>query len=249
MKYRFLLFTTFFIVSIAYTQKRQADSMRQKQLEYNQKLLEEERVKKNQQDHTKTNPTVVVSYDSKGNKIETIKTADGQKVVTTTIKLPAKFNVPFNPDTINKDSIKLHVTKSKFRMQVFYKGKVLTMYKCVFGPYHLLQKQQEGDRRTPEGTFTILDIKKHDKWDVFMLLDYPNENSWANFEKNKQTGEIPYSARIGGLVGIHGIWPNGDNVIDLKHNWTDGCVALKNKDVEELAKIVKAGVTKIFIEK
>ena len=40
---------------------------------------------------------------------------------------------------------------------------------------------------------------------------------------------------------------DGDNVIDLKHNWTDGCVSLKNADVEELSKIVKPGVTKITI--
>ena len=33
----------------------------------------------------------------------------------------------------------------------------------------------------------------------------------------------------------------------MKHNWTDGCVSLKNADVEELAKMVKPGVTKIMI--
>lgn len=80
-----------------------------------------------------------------------------------------------------------------------------------------------------------------------MLLDYPNKESYCNFEICKSNREIPESARIGGSVGIHGIWPKGDNVIDLKHNWTDGCVALKNKDIEELSKIIKPGYTKITI--
>ncbi len=229
-------------------QRRQADSLRLKQLQYNLKLKEE--AKRKQEGENKANNEkafVVVSYDSKGNKVETYRSNNGERVTTTTIKLPSPLNKKFNADTINIDSVSIKVVKSKFRLSVMYKGKVLTMYKSVFGPNHLLQKQQEGDRRTPEGTFTIMDVKKHDKWDIFMLLDYPNQESYANFEKCKMNREIPENARIGGLVGIHGIWPNGDNVIDLKHNWTDGCVALKNKDVEELARIVKPGYTKITI--
>jgi murein L,D-transpeptidase YafK len=106
---------------------------------------------------------------------------------------------------------------------------------------------QEGDRRTPEGTFTILNVRGHDKWEKFMLLDYPNEESRRIFENAKANRLIPESARIGGNVGIHGIWLNGDNVIDMKHNWTDGCVALKNKDVAELSQIIQPGVTQIII--
>lgn len=246
-KYFFLLV----IISLSlqvFSQRRQADSLRIKQMQYNQKLMDETK-KKKEQDAKQNNEKafVVVSYDSKGNKVETYKSNNGERVTTTTIKLPSALNKPFNADTIDKDSISIKVFKSKYRLQVYYKGKILTMYKSVFGPYHLLQKQQEGDRRTPEGTFTILDVKKHDKWDIFMLLDYPNQESYANFEKCKINREIPESARIGGAIGIHGIWPNGDNVIDLKHNWTDGCVALKNKDVEELARIIKPGITKITI--
>jgi murein L,D-transpeptidase YafK len=139
--------------------------------------------------------------------------------------------------------------KSKNRLQVYHKGNLLTAYKCVFGPFSLLQKQCEGDRRTPEGTFTIQTCKDHDKWDKFMLIDYPNDESRKLFEANKRNKIIPDNASIGGLVGIHGIWKDGDNVIDLKHNWTDGCVSIKNKDVEELAKLVKPGYTKITILK
>jgi murein L,D-transpeptidase YafK len=227
-------------------QRRQADSLRIKQLEYNKKQAE--LAKKYQQDQQKpTHKTEVVTYDSRGNKIETKTTKSGDKVTTTTITLPSPLNRPFNADTIDTDSISIKVFKSKYRLNVYYKGKILTAYKCVFGPNCTMQKMQEGDRRTPEGTFTILDVKGHDKWEKFMLLDYPNEESRRIFENAKANGLIPSGARIGGFVGVHGIWANGDNVIDMKHNWTDGCVSIKNKDVQELAKIVKPGFTKITI--
>ena len=231
---------------VLYSQKRQADSLRYKQMEYNKKQAELAR-QKQQANKPFSNKTEIVSYDSRGNKIETATQKNGEKVTTTTITIPSALNRPFNADTIDKDSVSIKVFKSKYRMNVYYKGKVLTAYKCVFGPNCTMQKLQEGDRRTPEGTFTILDVKGHDKWEKFMLLDYPNEESRRLFENAKANGLVPESARIGGAVGVHGIWPNGDNVIDLKHNWTDGCVSIKNKDVEELSKIIKPGFTKITI--
>lgn len=232
-------------------QSRQSDSLKNKQLAYN-KYLKEEAEKKKKEEQLKLKEkarqsATVVMYDSKGNKVESSVGKDGKKVTTTTVILPPVLNRKFSVDTINTDSIYIKVLKTKNRLQVYHKGNLLTAYKCVFGPYHLLQKQCEGDRRTPEGTFTIQNCKNHDKWDKFMLFDYPNEESRRQFEENKRKGLIDPHASIGGLVGIHGIWKDGDNVIDLKHNWTDGCVSLKNADVEELSKIVKPGVTKITI--
>ncbi len=247
----YMLFILIFMSSMLHAQTRQADSLRIKQAQYLESLKEQDRKAREAaaMKESKKGATVV-TYDSKGNKVETSSTTKkGEKVTTVVISKPPVLNRKFSLDTIITDSISLKVFKSKNRLQVYHKGKILTAYKCVFGPYHLLQKQQEGDRRTPEGVFTILSMKDHDKWDKFMLLDYPNEESQRLFEENKAKGLIPSQARIGGLVGIHGIWPNGDNVIDLKHNWTDGCVSLKNKDVEELATLIKPGVTQILIVK
>jgi len=228
-------------------QRRQEDSMRLRQLEYNRQQAELAKKKAMEAQNRPAKTTEVVTYDSRGNRIETKSNSKGEKVTTTTITIPSALNRPFDPDTINPDSVSIKVFKSKYRLQVYHKGKLLTAYKCVFGPNCTMQKMQEGDRRTPEGTFTILDVKGHDKWEKFMLLDYPNEESRRIFEQAKANGLIPANARIGGSVGIHGIWSNGDNVIDLKHNWTDGCVSIKNRDVQELAKIVRPGVTKITI--
>lgn len=234
-----------------FSQSRQADSLKVKQIEY-QKYLKEKAQKDKENaaiQNKKAAETVVVTYDSKGNKIETSK-KNGETITVKTIKVsPPILNRPINPDTINVDSVYIKVFKSKNRMQVYYKGKAITAYKCVFGPNCTGQKMCEGDRKTPEGQFTILDVKKHDKWDTFMLLDFPNEESKKMFEEAKAKGIVPNNARIGGAIGIHGIWQNGDNVIDLKHNWTDGCVSIKNSDIQQLSKLVKPGYTQIAIFK
>lgn len=240
-----------FACGAAQAQSRMPDSMRVKQEKFNQ---EQKFKAKRQRDSLelaryKQSTAAVISYDSKGNKVEEVKKADGTTVITTTIKKPPILNRKFSMDTINVDSVFLKVVKSKLRLFVYHKGQILTAYKCVFGPNWEGQKLQEGDRKTPEGIFTISDVHKHEKWEYFMLIDYPNEESKKNFEELKLKGVISQNARIGGNIGIHGIWFNGDNVIDLKHHWTDGCISIKNADVQELAKLVKPGYTKISILK
>lgn len=189
---------------------------------------------------------IVETYDSKGNPVKTFKQGD-KKITQTIISTGAVINRKFNVDTIDKDSIVIQVFKTKYRLYVYHKGRFLTAYKCVFGP-NLLPKLMEGDRKTPEGWFTIQSIVNHKTWSKFLLIDYPTDISKAIFDSAKIKKIIPSNARIGGSVGIHGIWQGGDNVIDMKHNWTDGCISLKNNDVEELAKIVQKG-TRILIKK
>lgn len=234
---------------VANAQRRQPDSMRAKQEAYNKQLVlqKQNELKAQQELQAAKKNAAVVSYDSYGNKIETAKAKTGETIITKSIVMPSSLNRPFKLDTINKEAISIKVVKSKFRIYVYHGTNLLTSYKCVFGPNCTKQKLMEGDRCTPEGTFTITQAREHEKWEKFMLFDYPNEESRRLHEQAKNTGYIPKGAQIGGQVGIHGIWKNGDNVIDLKHNWTDGCVSLKNKDVEELATLIIPGFTRITI--
>ncbi len=64
----------------------------------------------------------------------------------------------------------------------------------------------------------------------------------------KEKGLIPAAATIGSDVGIHGIWKGGDDMIEMGVGWTDGCVAIKNKDIEELYTLVGVG-TRVLIRK
>ena len=81
-----------------------------------------------------------------------------------------------------------------------------------------------------------------------MLLDYPNDSTMVRFAALKEKGAIPKNARVGGNVGIHGIWKGGDDMIEMGVGWTDGCVALKNADIDELYSFCGVG-TRVCIKK
>lgn len=142
----------------------------------------------------------------------------------------------------------LVVEKSKYELSVYDDEGWQATYPVVFGNKDQGDKMREGDRKTPEGHFTIISKKIHDKWDRFMLLDYPTNESYQKFNQRKAQGLIPQNATIGGGIGIHGTWPREGYAIDRYDNWTQGCISMKNEDVEELYNMIPVG-TKIQIRK
>jgi murein L,D-transpeptidase YafK len=146
------------------------------------------------------------------------------------------------------DEFVLVVDKTDHQMQVFEGDKVVMTYQVVFGNNDMGDKMMSGDRKTPEGTFHINHMRNHNKWDKFMLLDYPTKESYEKFNERKRQGLIPANAKIGGDIGIHGTWPNDDASVDRKRNWTLGCISMKNEDVEELYDNLVVG-TKVIIRR
>lgn len=140
------------------------------------------------------------------------------------------------------------VDKSDYELKVYDAEGWYATYPVVFGSKDLTDKYMEGDRRTPEGTFKILSKRPHQKWHKMMMLDYPNQESWAKFNERKAKGIIPRSAKIGGGIAIHGTWPHDDIVVDDFTNWTNGCVSLKNEDLDELDAILPVG-SKVVIQR
>lgn len=190
--------------------------------------------------------------DGKGNIVREVQYSQGAIRITEMTITPKVigigYKVPILPDTINKDSVLVLVDKSKFMVQVFYKKRMIRNYRAVFGPNPKQNKCMEGDRCTPEGWFRITNKNPRSKYNKFMLLSYPNDSAYVRFNRLKEEGKIPRNARIGGDIGIHGIWNGGDDMIEMGVGWTDGCVALKNKDIEELYSFVGVG-TKVYIRK
>jgi murein L,D-transpeptidase YafK len=133
------------------------------------------------------------------------------------------------------------IDKSKYELSVYDDLGWYASYPVVFGNGSLADKKMEGDRLTPEGNYKIVSKRVHDKWDRFIALDYPNRGDYEKFNRRKQRGEIPSGARIGGGIGIHGTWPHEDYQVDSYKNWTDGCISLKNPDVEELYSYIPVG--------
>lgn len=190
--------------------------------------------------------------DGKGNIVRVIQYKQGMMKVTETIIMPRKqitgLNMAINPDTLLRDSLMVMVNKSKYNVQVYYRKRLIRSYKATFGPQPMQNKCMEGDRCTPEGWFKITNKNGASKFNKFLGISYPNDSATVRFNRLKAQGLVPATARIGGDIGIHGIWQGGDNMIELGVGWTDGCVALKNKDVEELFSIVGVG-TRVFISK
>ena len=138
------------------------------------------------------------------------------------------------------------ISKHSYELTVYDDRGWLVKYPVVFGNNDLGDKMKEGDRETPEGTFTIISKRVHEKWDRFMMLDYPTAESYEKFRQRKAQGLIPKDAQIGGGVGIHGTWPHEGYAVDRYENWTEGCISLKNEDVEELFNMVPVG-TKVIV--
>lgn len=142
----------------------------------------------------------------------------------------------------------LVVDKSNYELEVYDQEGWYATYPVVFGNKDLSDKLMEGDRRTPEGTFKIISKRPHQKWHKMLMLDYPTQESWQKFKARKAKGVIPANAKIGGGIAIHGTWPKDDLVVDDFTNWTNGCVSLKNEDLDELDAIVPIG-TKVIIKR
>lgn len=142
----------------------------------------------------------------------------------------------------------LLVDKSDYELRVYDSQGWYATYPVVFGSRNQQDKYMEGDKRTPEGNFRITQKRPHDKWNRIFMIDYPNQESWAKFRQRKAKGLIPKNARIGGGIALHGTWPNDNIVVDDYTNWTNGCVSLKNGDIDEINEFVKVG-TKITIRR
>jgi murein L,D-transpeptidase YafK len=140
----------------------------------------------------------------------------------------------------------LIVDKSDHSLKVYQGDRFIKEYLVVFGNNDIGDKMMAGDRKTPEGTYHISYMRKHEKWNRFMLIDYPSKADYAKFNQRKAAGLIPKNAKIGGDIGVHGTWPHDEPIIDRKYNWTLGCISMKNEDVEELYDNVVVGTTVII---
>ncbi len=130
---------------------------------------------------------------------------------------------------------KILVEKSRREMHVFFQGKLLKTYKVALGFNPIGHKQFEGDGKTPEGLYYINDKNPNSAYYKNLGVSYPNDKDRAFADS---LGKSP-----GGLIKIHGI-KNGvgslGEIIQLR-DWTAGCIAVTNDEMEELYNAVPIG--------
>jgi len=130
---------------------------------------------------------------------------------------------------------KVLIVKSKRKLYLIREGKPYREYHIALGKSPEGPKEREGDRKTPEGNYT-LDFKKRDS-DYYRAIhvSYPNEEDRA---RAKRMGVSP-----GGAIMIHGQpnWWGWLSPIRQRFDWTAGCIAVSNGDMDEIWQAVEPG--------
>ena len=127
------------------------------------------------------------------------------------------------------------VKKSESRLYLEHGGKPFASFKVTFGAEPTGHKQQEGDERTPEGRYVLDSKNANSAYYKAIHISYPSAQDIA---AAKAKGVEP-----GGLIMVHG-QKNGFGwlaPIAQWFNWTDGCVAVSNKDMDAIWKAVDVG--------
>lgn len=124
------------------------------------------------------------------------------------------------------DAVK--VIKSQRKLLLLKSGKVVAEYRIALGAHPKGHKERHGDERTPEGAY-VLDYKNpNSSFFKSIHVSYPNP---ADVAKARKLGVDP-----GGNIMIHG-QKNGlgfFSFLSQNFDWTDGCIALSNEDMQEV---------------
>lgn len=133
--------------------------------------------------------------------------------------------------------------------------KLVTFDNISIGSNGPTSNRRMGDNTTPLGEFTITEIRPSKRFELFMLIDYPNLDHTERAFQEKRIDETEYRAlrynldrgdpppqgtSLGGYLGIHGLG-KGDMKVHESVNWTDGCIALTNEQLATLAEWVAVG--------
>ncbi len=136
----------------------------------------------------------------------------------------------------------LLINKMDATCVVLKSGKQVETFKTEFGKNWMGDKIRMGDKATPEGIYQVLKKKRGSdtKYYKSLLLNYPNADDKARFDQAVKQGVIPKNSHIGNLIEIHG---NGGKGV----NWTDGCIALSNQDMDVLYRLCEVNTPVIII--
>jgi hypothetical protein len=143
---------------------------------------------------------------------------------------------------------KLLAEKSRRTLTVFSGGRPVKTYRIALGDSPVKPKEREGDGKTPEGAFYVCLKNSESRFNLSLGLSYPSTPDAERGVREKliskrEEREIldavrhnlkpPWNTRLGGEIMIHG---GG-----TKRDWTEGCLALSDRDVEELYPLIPLG--------
>jgi len=127
------------------------------------------------------------------------------------------------------------IEKSKRTLTLMIGVKTVKSYKVALGGQPVGAKDRQGDHKTPEGSYTVDAKNPKSQFYKALHLSYPSGADRANARK---LGVSP-----GGDVEIHGLGVKW-GWIGAKHrltDWTDGCIAVTNEEIDEIYPLIKVG--------
>ena len=124
------------------------------------------------------------------------------------------------------------VYKADHLMELYHDGTLIRSYPIHLGFNPQGLKTKEGDGRTPEGLYTINSHNPNSKYHLSLGISYPGPEDRGNATL---LGVPP-----GGEVMIHGVPARGQKIVD-PGDWTNGCISVDNKSIEEIYASVKDG--------
>jgi murein L,D-transpeptidase YafK len=145
------------------------------------------------------------------------------------------WSLPETPLPSGTTAERLQIDKGARRLVIFADGRAVKSYRISLGRVPEGAKEREGDGRTPEGVY-IVDYRKADSdYHRALHISYPDP---YDRKRARDLGVSP-----GGAIMIHGL-PNGLGWIGRFHrfsDWTQGCIAVTDKEIEELWRAVPPG--------
>ena len=139
-------------------------------------------------------------------------------------------------DGLPRQADRLLVEKGARRLILLADGEAIRTYAVALGRNPAGPKVRQGDMRTPEGQY-VIDYRKEDsRFHRALRISYPSPSDRARAER---LGVSP-----GGDIMIHGL-PNGEGDLGHRHlvtDWTRGCIAVTNEEIEEIWNLVSIGV-------
>lgn len=134
------------------------------------------------------------------------------------------------------------VVKATRRCHLLRAGAVVASFRADLGRAGLADKLFAGDRATPEGRYRVTEKRDRGATSFYraLMLDYPNEDDREEYADAVRRGLVPRGRGIGGLIEIHG---RGGRGVD----WTDGCVAVADADMDRLFAAVEVGSPVVIV--
>jgi murein L,D-transpeptidase YafK len=134
---------------------------------------------------------------------------------------------------VTADLVVVH--KRRRTMQLFRAGRVFRSYRIRLGFVPVGTKRQHGDGRTPEGYYRIEGRRYDSHYGMALRIDYPRR---PDLLRAAAAGVEP-----GGAIYIHGFPPAfpGFEHMHRLADWTDGCIAVTDREMAELFRLVPDG--------